>query len=59
MNVKRKYKSKAFEAIHQSASALLKVDAMTKLQCAILNNPVLAIPEIAPKQIKEVEKKPR
>jgi len=33
MSVKRKYKSDAFEAVHQSVNALLNVGAIDKQPC--------------------------
>ena len=47
MTTKRKFKSDAFESVHASATALLKVGAMTK---ACLAAPV----PLRPKQIKKL-----
>lgn len=58
MSVKSKYKSNAFEAIHQSASALLKVGAIDKTTMRDFDKSCLiAMPEIAPEQIKEIREK--
>lgn len=58
MNPKSKYKSKAFEAIHQSASALLKIGAINQTTMRDFNSSCLLTPsEILPEQIKEIREK--
>jgi putative transcriptional regulator len=58
MNRKGKYKSNAFEAIHKSASALLKVGAIDKTTMRDFDKSCLiAPPEIDPEQIKEIREK--
>lgn len=58
MNVKSKYKSNAFEAIHQSASALLKVGAIDKTTMRDFDSSCLiATPEIAPEEIKDIRER--
>ena len=60
MTVKRKYKSKAFEAIHSSASALHKVGAMDKITMQNFDEACLSsIMEISPTQIKKIREKNR
>ncbi len=60
MSVKSKFKSKAFEAIHQSASALLRVGAIDKTTMRDFDKSCLiATPEITPDQIKEIREKNR
>lgn len=58
MNKKSKYKSNAFEAIHKSASALLKVGAIDKTTMRDFDKSCfITTPEIDPEQIKEIRKK--
>ncbi len=55
MTVKRKFKSDAFEAIHASASALLKVGAIDKATMRNFDETCLVIPApLAPQQIKRL-----
>jgi putative transcriptional regulator len=55
MNAKRKFKSDAFEAIHSSASALLKVGAIDKTTMRHFDETCLAaLPDLGPKQIKKL-----
>ena len=55
MATKRKFKSEAFEAIHSSARALLKVGAIDKATMREFDQPCLATPpEIAPRKIKQI-----
>jgi putative transcriptional regulator len=52
---KTKYKSDAFEAIHTSASALLKIGAISKTTMRSFDENCLAQPaEIKPQQIKKL-----
>lgn len=55
MTTKRKFKSDAFEAIHASASALLKVSAIDKSTMRGFDASCLAVPTLfAPQQIKQI-----
>jgi putative transcriptional regulator len=55
---KPKFKSDAFEAIHSSASALLKVGAIGKATMRKFDQSCLAVPaEIEPQQIKIISEK--
>jgi putative transcriptional regulator len=55
MNPKNNYKSKAFEAIHQSASALLKVGAINQTTMRDFDSSCLVVSkEMLPEQIKEI-----
>lgn len=55
MTTKPKFKSDAFEAIHSSASALLKVGAINKATMRKFDQSCLAVPaEIEPQQIKTI-----
>ena len=55
MTTKRKFKSDAFEAIHTSAEALLKVGAIDKATMRRFDQSCLAVPAaIAPQQIKRI-----
>lgn len=59
MNKKSKYKSNAFEAIHKSASALLKVRAIDKTTMRDFDKSCfITTPEIDLAQIKGVRKNP-
>lgn len=56
----RKYKSDAFEAIHSSASALLKVGAINKETMRGFDESCLAVPaQLGPKQIKKLRESNR
>ena len=57
MNTKSKYKSKAFEAIHSSASGLLKVGAIDKTTMREFDKSCLNTPEMDATQIKEIREK--
>ena len=57
MNTKSKYKSEAFEAIHQSASALLKIEAITQKTMRNFDAACLVTTEIPPEKIKEIREK--
>ena len=55
MTTKRKFKSDAFEAIHSSASALLKAGAISKDTMRSFDESCLAVPEpLKPRQIKRL-----
>jgi putative transcriptional regulator len=55
MATKPKYKSDAFEAIHSSARALLKVGAIDKATMREFDESCLVTPsEIAPRKIKQI-----
>lgn len=55
MTTKAKFKSDAFEAIHSSARALMRVGAIEKATMREFDASCLAIPpEIPPKQIKQI-----
>jgi putative transcriptional regulator len=55
MTTKRKYKSDAFEAIHASANALHRVDAISKTTLREFDESCLAsAEEIVPQQIKKI-----
>ncbi len=55
MTTKSKFKSDAFESVHESATALLKVGAMTKATMRDFDNTCLAAPvPLRPKQIKQL-----
>lgn len=55
MATKRKFKSEAFEAIHSSARALLKVGAIDKATMREFDQSCVAMPaEIAPRKIKQI-----
>jgi putative transcriptional regulator len=58
MAAKRKFKSDAFEAIHSSASALLKVGAIDKATMRHFDASCLSVPaQIAPQKIKQIRLK--
>ena len=58
MTNKAKYKSDAFEAIHSSASALLKIDAINKSTMRDFNaSCLLDMPDMNPAQIKKIREK--
>lgn len=60
MTTKRKFKSDAFESIHGSAQALLKVGAIDKATMREFDQSCLAVPaEIAPQQIKLIRRRAR
>ncbi len=60
MTTTRKYKSKAFEAIHSSASALRKVGAIDKVTMHEFDESCLvSIVNINPAQIKKIREKNR
>lgn len=60
MTTKRKFKSDAFEAVHSSASALLKVGAIDKATMRGFDESCLAMPTpIEPRQIKELRESNR
>lgn len=55
MTTKPKFKSDAFEVIHSSASALLKVGAIGKATMRKFDQSCLAVPaELEPQQIKSI-----
>jgi putative transcriptional regulator len=55
MTTKRKFKSDAFEAIHSSASALLKAGAISKDTMRSFDESCLAVPApLKPRQIKRL-----
>lgn len=55
MTAKKKFKSDAFEAIHASANALLKVGAINKKTMRDFDESCLVVPaDMAPKQIKKI-----
>ena len=55
MATKRQFKREAFEAIHSSARALLKVGAIDKATMRGFDQSCLATPlEIAPRKIKQI-----
>ncbi len=55
MATKRKFKAKAFEAIHSSASALYKVGAIDKTTMRSFDSSCLATPPLLkPQQIKKL-----
>ena len=55
MATKRKFKSEAFDAIHSSACALLKVGAIDKATMREFDQSCLATPPgIAPRKIKQI-----
>ena len=55
MTAKRKFKSEAFEAVHASAAALMRVGAIDKATMRDFDASCLtAPPVIGPKQIKEI-----
>ena len=55
MATKSKYKSDAFEAIHSSARALLKIGAIDKATMREFDESCLVTPcEIAPRKIKQI-----
>ncbi len=55
MTTRRKFRSDAFEAIHSSASALLKVGAISKDTMRSFDDSCLAVPEpLEPRQIKRL-----
>lgn len=57
MTNKTKYKSDAFEAIHSSASALLKIGAIDKSTMRDFNEScLLDIPDMKLSQIKKIRK---
>ena len=58
MNNKSKFKSDAFEAIHSSASALLKIGAINKETMRNFDDSCLiTIPDMNPSQIKKIREK--
>jgi putative transcriptional regulator len=58
MTMKRKFKSDAFEAVHSSASALLKVGAITKATMRDFDNACLTtLVSFRPQQIKQLREK--
>jgi putative transcriptional regulator len=57
MAKKLKYKSEAFEAIHTSASALYRVGAIDEKKMRAFDASCLAIPPIAPQQIKKLRQR--
>ena len=58
MNNKSKFKSDAFEAIHSSASALLKIGAINKETMRNFDDSCLIpIPDMNPSQIKKIREK--
>jgi putative transcriptional regulator len=59
MTTKRKYKNDAFGAIHSSASAMFRVGAIDKATMRSFDESCLAIPEIAPAQIKRIRESQR
>ena len=60
MTTKRKFKSDAFEAIHSSASAMLKVGALDKATMRSFDESCLAAPEsFEPAQIKRIRESQR
>lgn len=60
MKTQRKYKSKAFEAIHSSASALHKVGAIDQVTMNNFDQACVAnIQSITPTQIKKLRQKNR
>ena len=59
MTAKRKYKNDAFEAIHSSASAMFRVGAIDKATMRQFDASCLAVPEIAPAQIKRIRESQR
>ena len=60
MTTKRKFKSDAFEAIHSSASAMLKVGALDKATMRHFDASCLAVPEsFRPEQIKRIRQSQR
>lgn len=57
MKTQRKYKSKAFEAIHSSATALHKVGAIDQVTMNNFDQSCLVnIPNITPTQIKKIRR---
>ena len=55
MNNKRKFKSDAFEAIHSSASAMLRVGAIDKATMREFDVACLSVPAaLEPKRIKQI-----
>ena len=60
MTAKRKFKSDAFEAIHSSASALSRIDAIDKATMRDFDATCLSVPaSIAPGQIKRIRESQR
>jgi putative transcriptional regulator len=60
MTAKRKFKSDAFEAIHSSASAMLKFGAIDKATMHDFDETCLAVtPAIAPAEIKQLRESNR
>ncbi len=58
MNAKPKFKSDAFEAIHTSAAAMLKVGAMDKATMRHFDETCLSVPTtIAPAEIKQLRER--
>jgi putative transcriptional regulator len=58
MAAKRKFKSRAFEAIHSSASALYEVGAIDKATMRHFDESCLSVPApIEPQQIKKIRLK--
>lgn len=58
MNSKNKFKSDAFEAIHSSASALLKIGAINKKTMRNFDDSCLiTTPDMNPSQIKKMREK--
>jgi putative transcriptional regulator len=60
MTTKRKFKSDAFEAIHSSAAAMLKVGALDKATMRSFDVACIAVPEsFEPEQIKQIRESQR
>ena len=60
MTTKRKFKSDAFEAIHSSAAAMLKVGALDKATMRSFDVACIAVPEsFEPEQIKRIRESQR
>lgn len=58
MKTKQKFKSDAFEAIHSSARAMLKVGAIGKTTLRQFDESCLSIPpDIKPRQIKSIRER--
>jgi putative transcriptional regulator len=59
MTTKRKYKNDAFEAIHSSARAMLKVGAIDKATMRQFDASCLAVSGMKPAQIKRIRESQR
>jgi putative transcriptional regulator len=59
MTMKRKYKDNAFEAIHSSARAMLKVGGIDKATMRQFDASCLSVPEIRPHEIKRIRESQR